>query len=138
MVGAAAAKILLDAGATRATNAEGDDLIKASIRLPTGTFDYVCQWEKDGPYDADKNIRNNMLGADHAELIIEINLVVNLYIEDGRDPVLRAKCLKVLKAQFPDAEQSSLEWEFDLTAAAPISAHFPPPPNTIPLLSRKG
>ena len=138
MVGAAAAKILLDAGATRATNAEGDDLIKASIRLPTGTFDYVCQWEKDGPYDADKNIRNNMLGADHAELILKIDVAVDEFLESDKDPNQRALALKVLMKKFPNAERSALEQEFDLTAAAPISAHFPPPPNTIPLLSRKG
>ena len=65
MVGAAAADILLGAGATR--NQDNPDWIKASIRLPTHTFDYVHQWGESQSYDTDKDIRNNMLGADHVQ-----------------------------------------------------------------------
>ena len=136
MVGAAAAAVLVGAGARR--NQDNPGLIKASIRLPIETLYYVCQWDARQPYDADKDIRNNMLGADHAELIIKIDAMVNLYIKHGRDPVRRAEYLEELKDEFPDANKSSLEWEFDLTAAAPISANFPPPANAIPLLPRKG
>ena len=68
---------------------------------------------------------------------MDIHLLVNLYIKHGRDPVRRAEYLEELKDRFPAAMESSLEWEFDLTAAAPISAHFPPPADTIPLRPRK-
>ena len=94
MVCAAAAVVLVGAGATR--NQDNPDLIKASILLQAGTFDYVCQWDESQPFDADKDIRNNMLGADHAELIRHSNSFVYLYIRYGRDPVRRAVCLLVL------------------------------------------
>ena len=137
MVGSKAASILDGAGAVR--NPIDDLKIKVDMLLPERVFHHVCQWghRLKEMHDHDNDIRNNLIGGNPAQQIMAINLAVIHYLRHGHDPDIRLELIEDMQDDFPYMQRESLEEEFDLTAAAPISEKLVPPLEAIPLLYPK-
>ena len=137
MVGSKAASILDGAGAVR--NPIDDLKIKVDMLLPERVFHHVCQWghRLKEMHDHDNDIRNNLIGGNPAQQIMAIDLAVILYLRHGHDPDIRLELIEAMQDGFPYMQRESLEEEFDLTAAAPISEKLVPPLEAIPLLYPK-
>ena len=121
MIGGKVASILFGACARR--NSIDDFNIMVEMFLPDRVQQRVFQW---GPllknvHDYDNEIRNNLVGAMHAAHIIQIDSYVRGYLRANRDPWTRHLSFKDLQHIYPYMKPDSLEQEFHLTAAAPIS-----------------
>lgn len=103
---------------------------RLKVPLPIKSTKCVIQWAP-GKYDDGKDIRNNMVGAQHARVIIAINGFVD-YVLKGRGT--RESVLQTLFEEYPSGKMEDFEQEFDLQFAAPISKSFIPPESMIPLL----
>jgi hypothetical protein len=104
------------------------------VPLPIKSIKCVIQWHP-GRFDDGKDIRNNMIGAHHARVIIAIHGFVDA-VKKGR--ITKDAVLDTLTEEYPDGKREDFEEEFDLQFAAPISKSFIPPISEILLLERRG
>ena len=122
-----------------------DDYQICHLHIPLPYSMYCAKiWRTEKPYDVGRNdLRNNMIGATHAEIIMKMDNLVNLMKDYATflPPDILATAVRrgILNfVQNYNVSEADITMEYHLTFHAPISKDFPPPASVIPLVNPSG
>ena len=118
-----------------------DDYQICHLHIPLPRSMYCAKiWRTEKPYDEGRNdLRNNMIGATHAEIILEMDKFVSFIKEystimpsDAIDKAVRLGLHQYVRDYH--VSEADITMEYNLTFHAPISKNFPPPASVVPLV----
>ena len=119
-----------------------DDYQICHLHIPLPYSMYCAKiWRTEKPYDVGRNdLRNNMIGATHAEIILMMDKVVTTMKRAAtfmpRDILAELEHDELLEfIQDYNVSEADITMEYNLTYHAPISKDFPPPASVIPLVT---
>jgi len=125
-------------------NAEVSDYQICRLHIPLPYSRYCANIWRDEKHDRGRNdLRNNMIGAFQAEIILKMDNLVNLMKDYATflPPDILATAVRrgILNfVQNYNVSEADITMEYHLTFHAPISKDFPPPASVIPLVDSSG